>query len=153
MELLIVDGFKAHDREQLTLLTFKTLMVALLPLEVVKAILLATKDKIDAGDSEKEDESVQDCFELPIWHSILPQTHLKKRKLLEDVEVSGRILEQRNEELGTQAETAKSSSTNIFSTVSTTAKASGTNLVNTVSIPVSTASANKGLSLSDTTNS
>ncbi|GJQ91280.1 retrovirus-related pol polyprotein from transposon TNT 1-94 [Tanacetum coccineum] len=28
-----------------------------------------TKDKIDAGDSEKEDESDQDCFELPIWHS------------------------------------------------------------------------------------
>ncbi|GJX22014.1 hypothetical protein Tco_0226459, partial [Tanacetum coccineum] len=28
-----------------------------------------TKDKIDAGDSEKEDESPQDCFELPIWHS------------------------------------------------------------------------------------
>ncbi|GJY37655.1 putative ribonuclease H-like domain-containing protein [Tanacetum coccineum] len=33
------------------------------------------------------------------------------------------------------------------------AKAYGTNLVNTVSIPVSTASPNKGLSLSDTTNS
>ncbi|GJS43340.1 hypothetical protein Tco_0568383 [Tanacetum coccineum] len=48
---------------------------------------------------------------------------------------------------------AKSSSTNIFSTVSTTAKASGTNFVNTVSIPVSTASANEGLSISDTTNS
>ncbi|GJT25042.1 retrotransposon protein, putative, ty1-copia subclass [Tanacetum coccineum] len=28
-----------------------------------------TKDKIDARDSEKEDESDQDCFELPIWHS------------------------------------------------------------------------------------
>ncbi|GKA07147.1 ribonuclease H-like domain-containing protein, partial [Tanacetum coccineum] len=28
-----------------------------------------TKDKINAGDSEKEDESAQDCFELPIWHS------------------------------------------------------------------------------------
>ncbi|GJU08973.1 putative ribonuclease H-like domain-containing protein [Tanacetum coccineum] len=27
------------------------------------------KDKIDAGDSEKEDEYAQDCFELPIWHS------------------------------------------------------------------------------------
>ncbi|GKG12036.1 hypothetical protein Tco_0346273, partial [Tanacetum coccineum] len=41
-----------------------------------------------------------------------------------------------------EAEAAKSSGTNIFSTVSTTAKASGTNFVNTVSIPVS----------SDTTN-
>ncbi|GJT19358.1 putative ribonuclease H-like domain-containing protein [Tanacetum coccineum] len=28
-----------------------------------------TKDKIDAEDSEKEDETDQDCFELPIWHS------------------------------------------------------------------------------------
>ncbi|GJT82946.1 hypothetical protein Tco_1057288 [Tanacetum coccineum] len=59
----------------------------------------------------------------------------------------------KTENLVTQAGAAKSSSTNIFSTVSTTAKASGTNLVNTVSIPVSTASTNKGLSLSDITNS
>ncbi|GJX23764.1 retrovirus-related pol polyprotein from transposon TNT 1-94 [Tanacetum coccineum] len=28
-----------------------------------------TKDIIDAGDSEKEDESTQDCFVLPIWTS------------------------------------------------------------------------------------
>ncbi|GJS90578.1 hypothetical protein Tco_0773214 [Tanacetum coccineum] len=28
-----------------------------------------TKDIIDAGDSEKEDESAQDCFVLPIWPS------------------------------------------------------------------------------------
>ncbi|GJR22643.1 putative ribonuclease H-like domain-containing protein [Tanacetum coccineum] len=28
-----------------------------------------TKDKIGAGDSEKEVETDQDCFELPIWHS------------------------------------------------------------------------------------
>ncbi|GJT22962.1 reverse transcriptase domain-containing protein [Tanacetum coccineum] len=28
-----------------------------------------TKDKIVAGDSEKEDESAQDCFEVPFWHS------------------------------------------------------------------------------------
>ncbi|GJS72307.1 putative ribonuclease H-like domain-containing protein [Tanacetum coccineum] len=47
---------------------------------------------------------------------------------------------------------AKSSSTNIFSTVSTPAKASSTNLVNIVSLPVSTASPYEGLSLSDPTN-
>ncbi|GJU39975.1 hypothetical protein Tco_1192932 [Tanacetum coccineum] len=51
-----------------------------------------------------------------------------------------------------QAGAAKTSSTNIFSTVSTPAKASSTNLVNTVSIPVSTASPNEGLYLSDPTN-
>ncbi|GJS68510.1 putative ribonuclease H-like domain-containing protein [Tanacetum coccineum] len=28
-----------------------------------------TKDKIVAGDSDKEDESAQDCFEVPYWHS------------------------------------------------------------------------------------
>ncbi|GJT04919.1 putative ribonuclease H-like domain-containing protein [Tanacetum coccineum] len=28
-----------------------------------------TKDKIDTEDSKKEDETDQDCFELPIWHS------------------------------------------------------------------------------------
>ncbi|GJS50100.1 ribonuclease H-like domain-containing protein [Tanacetum coccineum] len=28
-----------------------------------------TKDKIDSGNSQIEDETDQDCFELPIWHS------------------------------------------------------------------------------------
>ncbi|GKE17176.1 hypothetical protein Tco_1424753, partial [Tanacetum coccineum] len=28
-----------------------------------------TEDIIDAGDSEKEDESAQNCFVLPIWSS------------------------------------------------------------------------------------
>ncbi|GJV77863.1 hypothetical protein Tco_1509447 [Tanacetum coccineum] len=47
---------------------------------------------------------------------------------------------------------AKTSSTNIFSTVSTPAKASSTNPVNTVSIPVSTASPNEGIRFHDQTN-
>ncbi|GJT54708.1 retrovirus-related pol polyprotein from transposon TNT 1-94 [Tanacetum coccineum] len=59
----------------------------------------------------------------------------RKGKLMRKPEVSGRILTTRK-----------------LSTC-TTAKASGTNFVNTVSIPVSTASANEGLSLSDTTSS
>ncbi|GJZ61453.1 putative ribonuclease H-like domain-containing protein, partial [Tanacetum coccineum] len=139
-----------------------------------------TKDKIDAGDSEKEDESDQDCFELPIWHSYsstnssasksdnkiggpreeeqvflddLARLQRQEKEANEEAEALRKNLEQETENLVTQAGAAKSSSTNIFSTVSTTAKASGTNLVNTVSIPVSTASPNKGLSLSDTTNS
>ncbi|GKA20208.1 hypothetical protein Tco_0700197 [Tanacetum coccineum] len=76
-----------------------------------------TKDKIVVGDSEKEDESAQDCFEVPFWHSY--------------------------------------SSTNTSSSKSDKkrgTKASGTNFVNTVSTPVNTASANEGLSISDTTN-
>ncbi|GJW50890.1 putative ribonuclease H-like domain-containing protein [Tanacetum coccineum] len=134
-----------------------------------------TKDKIDAGDSEKEVESDQDCFELPIWHSYsstksdnkrggpreeeqvflddLARLQRQEKEANEEAEALRKNLEQETENLVTQAGAAKSSSTNIFSTVSTTAKASGTNLVNTVSIPVSTASPNKGLSLSDTTNS
>ncbi|GJY76459.1 putative ribonuclease H-like domain-containing protein [Tanacetum coccineum] len=58
----------------------------------------------------------------------------------------------KTENLVIQEGAAKTSSTNIFSTVSTPAKASSTNLVNTVSIPVSTASPHEGLSLSDPTN-
>ncbi|GJU00153.1 ribonuclease H-like domain-containing protein [Tanacetum coccineum] len=154
-----------------------------------------TKDKIDAGDSEKEDESAQDCFELPIWHSYsstntsasksdnkrggpreeeqvflddLARLQRQEKEANEEAEALRKNLEQETENLVTQAGAAKSSSTNIFSTVSTTAKASGTNLVNTVSttakasgtnlvntvsIPVSTASPNEGLSLSDTSNS
>ncbi|GKA32843.1 putative ribonuclease H-like domain-containing protein, partial [Tanacetum coccineum] len=139
-----------------------------------------TKDKIDAGDSEKEDESAQDCFELPIWHSYsstnpfasksdnkiggpreeeqvflddLARLQRQEKEANEEAEALRKNLEQETENLVTQARAAKSSSTNIFSTVSTTAKASGTNLVNTVSMPVSTASPNEGLSLSDTTNS
>ncbi|GJW23958.1 putative ribonuclease H-like domain-containing protein, partial [Tanacetum coccineum] len=149
-----------------------------------------TNDKINAGDSEKEDESDQDCFELLVWHSYsstnssasksddkkggpreeeqvflddLARLQRQEKEANEEAEALRKNLEQETENLVTQAGAAKSSSTNIFSTVnhppparhlrSTTAKASGTNFVNTVSIPVSTASPNEGLSLSDTTNS
>ncbi|GJX41889.1 retrovirus-related pol polyprotein from transposon TNT 1-94 [Tanacetum coccineum] len=58
----------------------------------------------------------------------------------------------KTENLVIQEGAAKTSSTNIFSTVSTPAKASSTNLLNTVSIPVSTASPHEGQSFSDPTN-
>ncbi|GJU68871.1 putative ribonuclease H-like domain-containing protein [Tanacetum coccineum] len=139
-----------------------------------------TKDKIVAGDSEKEDESAQDCFEVPFWHSYsstntsssksdkkrgspreeeqvflddLARLQRQEKEANEEAEALTKNLEQENENLVTQAEAAKTSGTNIISTVSTTAKASGTNFVNTVSIPVGTASANEGLSISNTTNS
>ncbi|GJR95924.1 ribonuclease H-like domain-containing protein [Tanacetum coccineum] len=123
-----------------------------------------TKDKIAVGDSEKEDETDQDCFELPIWNSYsskkrgspreeeqvflddLARLQRQEKEANEEAEALRKKPEQDTENLVTQAETAKSSSTNIFSTVSTTAKASGTN-------PVSTASPKEGLSLSETTNS
>ncbi|GJX32062.1 putative ribonuclease H-like domain-containing protein [Tanacetum coccineum] len=118
-----------------------------------------------------EDENDQDCFELPIWHSYsstnklspreeeqvflddLARLQRQEKEANEEAEALRKNLEQETENLVTQAGAAKSSSTNIFSTVSTKAKASGTNLVNTISIPVSAASSKMGLSLSETTNS
>ncbi|GJR87001.1 putative ribonuclease H-like domain-containing protein [Tanacetum coccineum] len=139
----------------------------------------STEDIIDAGDSEKEDESAQDCFVLPIWSSysstITPDLKTDEKKegpreeeqaFLDELERLKRQEKEANEEakalrkefaqetenLVIQAGAAKATGTNIFSTVSTPAKASSTNLVNTISIPVSTASPHKGLSLSDPTN-
>ncbi|GKC18473.1 ribonuclease H-like domain-containing protein [Tanacetum coccineum] len=135
-----------------------------------------TEDIIDAGDSEKEDESAQDCFVLPIWPSysstIPPDLKTDEKRegpreeeqvFLDELERLKRQEKEANEEaealrkeyaqetknLVIQARAAKASSTNIFSTVSTPAKGSSTNPVNTVSIPVST---DEGLSLSDPTN-
>ncbi|GJZ87071.1 putative ribonuclease H-like domain-containing protein [Tanacetum coccineum] len=134
-----------------------------------------TEEIIDSGDSDKEDESAQDCFVLPIWPSysspITPAltTDDKREGPREEEQVfmdelerlkkqekeayeEAEALRKKFETLVIQEGVAKPSSTNIFSTVSTPAKASSTNLVNTVSIPVSTASPHEGLSLSDPTN-
>ncbi|GJX57120.1 putative ribonuclease H-like domain-containing protein [Tanacetum coccineum] len=138
-----------------------------------------TEDIIDAGDSEKEDESAQDCFVLPIWPSYsstitpdlktdekregpreeeqvfldeLERLKRQEKEANEEAEALRKKFEQETENLVIQEGAAKTSSTNIFSTVSTPAKASSTNLVNTVSIPVSTASPHEGLTLSDPTN-
>ncbi|GJS27829.1 putative ribonuclease H-like domain-containing protein [Tanacetum coccineum] len=130
-----------------------------------------TEDIIDAG----EDESAQDCFVLPIWSSysstITPDLKTDEKRegpreeeqvFMDDLERLKRQEKEANEEaealrkkfehLVIKEGAARTSSTNIFSTVSTPAKASSTNLVNTVSIPVSTASPYEGLSLSDPTN-
>ncbi|GJW31868.1 putative reverse transcriptase domain-containing protein [Tanacetum coccineum] len=131
------------------------------------------------GDSEKEDESDQDCFVLPIWPSYsskispdlktdekregpreeeqvfldeLERLKRQEKEANEEAEALRKEFAQETENLVIQEGAAKASSTNIFSTVSTPAKASSTNLVNTVSIPVSTASPNEGLSLSDPSN-
>ncbi|GJX89465.1 putative ribonuclease H-like domain-containing protein [Tanacetum coccineum] len=134
-----------------------------------------TEEIIDAGDSDKEDESAQDCFVLPIWPSysspITPAltTDDKREGPREEEQVfmdelerlkkqekeayeEAEALRKKFETLVIKEGAAKPSSTNIFSTVSTPAKASSTNLVNTVSLPVSTASPYEGLSLSDPTN-
>ncbi|GJX89577.1 putative ribonuclease H-like domain-containing protein [Tanacetum coccineum] len=135
-----------------------------------------TEEIIDAGDSDKEDESAQDCFVLPIWPSYSSTntpalTTDDKREgpreeeqvFMDDLERLKRQEKEANEESRSSMRTfehlvikegaAKPSSTNIFSTVSTPAKASSTNPLNTVSIPVSTASPYEGLSLADPTHS
>ncbi|GJR22116.1 putative ribonuclease H-like domain-containing protein [Tanacetum coccineum] len=132
-----------------------------------------TEDTIDALDSEKEDESAQDCFVLPIWPSYsstitpalkiddkregpreeeqvfmdeLERLKRQEKEANEEVEALRKKFEQETENLVIQEGAAKTSSTNIFNTVSTPAKASSTNLVNTISIPVSTAIPHEGLS-------
>ncbi|GJW08942.1 hypothetical protein Tco_1571365 [Tanacetum coccineum] len=111
-------------------------------------------------NSEKEDDLLSRLLELPIWHSYsstkntsasksmlggpreeeqvflddLARLQRQEKEANEEAEALRKNLEQETKNLVTQAGAAKSSSTNIFSTVSTTAKASGTNLVNTVSI-------------------
>ncbi|GKD11612.1 hypothetical protein Tco_1196019, partial [Tanacetum coccineum] len=117
-----------------------------------------TEEIINSGVSEKENESAQDYFVLPIWPSysspITPALttddkregpreeeqvfideleRLKKQE--KEANEEAEALRKKFETLVIQEGAAKPSSTNIFSTVSTPAKASSTNPVNTVSIP------------------
>ncbi|GKF59491.1 hypothetical protein Tco_0176277, partial [Tanacetum coccineum] len=73
----------------------------------------------------------------------------QEKEANEEAEALRKKFKQETENLVIQERAAKTSSTNIFSTVSTPAKASSTNLVNTVNLPVSTASPYEGLSLAD----
>ncbi|GJY83226.1 putative ribonuclease H-like domain-containing protein [Tanacetum coccineum] len=109
-----------------------------------------TEDIIDVGDSDKEDDSAQDCFVLPIWPSYsstntpalttddkregpreeeqvfmddLERLKKQEKEAYEEAEA----LRKKFETLVIKEGAAKPSSTNIFSTVSTPAKASSTN--------------------------
>ncbi|GJV52106.1 ribonuclease H-like domain-containing protein [Tanacetum coccineum] len=90
-----------------------------------------TEDIIDAGDSEKEDDSAQDYFVLPIWSSY---SSTIKRSRAEDAGVAPHkhpdLKTDEKPDLLLQAGAAKPSSTNI---------------VNTASTPVSTASTDNDL--------
>ncbi|GJY83578.1 putative ribonuclease H-like domain-containing protein [Tanacetum coccineum] len=113
-----------------------------------------TEDIIDAGDSETEDESAQDCFVLPIWPSysstITPDLKTDEKRdgpreeeqvFMDELERLKRQEKEANEEaealrkkfehLVIKEGAARPSSTNIFSTVSTPAKASMAGLHNT----------------------
>ncbi|GKD15956.1 putative ribonuclease H-like domain-containing protein [Tanacetum coccineum] len=102
---------------------------------------LTTDDKRE-DPREKEQVFMED----------LERLKRQEKEANEEAEALRKKFEQETENLVIQAGAAKTSSTNIFSTVSPPAKASSTNLVNTVSIPVSTASPNEGLSLVEPTN-
>ncbi|GJU30368.1 putative ribonuclease H-like domain-containing protein [Tanacetum coccineum] len=109
-----------------------------------------TKDVIDVGDSDKEDDSAQDCFVLPIWPSYsstntpaLTTDHKRagpreeEQVFMDDLERlkkqekeaydEAEVLRKKFETLVIKEGAAKPSSTNIFSTVSTPAKARLTN--------------------------
>ncbi|GKD11295.1 hypothetical protein Tco_1190980, partial [Tanacetum coccineum] len=133
-----------------------------------------TEEVIDVADSDKEDDSAQDYFVLPIWPSYsstnTPAVTTDDKRagpreeeqfFMDDIErlkkqekeayEEAKALRKKFETLVIKEGVAKPSSTNFFSTVSTPAKASSTNPLNTASIPVSTASPYEGLSLADPT--
>ncbi|GJS10189.1 putative ribonuclease H-like domain-containing protein [Tanacetum coccineum] len=111
---------------------------------------ISTEETIDVGDSDKEDDSTQDCFVLPIWPSYSSTntpavtTDVKRTGLREEEQVFMDDLERlkkQEKEAYEEAEALKKK----FETI--------TNLLNTTSIPVSTASPYEGLSLADPTHS
>ncbi|GKE13135.1 putative ribonuclease H-like domain-containing protein [Tanacetum coccineum] len=118
----------------------------------------STEDIIDVGDSEKEDESAQDCFVLPVdkeeqvFLDDLERLKRQEKDANDEAEALRKEFAQETENLLIQAGAAKASSTNIVNTVSRPTKANSTNIVNTVSTPVITASPYDRLSLSDPTN-
>ncbi|GJT32221.1 hypothetical protein Tco_0922640 [Tanacetum coccineum] len=102
-----------------------------------------TEEIIDAGDSDKEDESAQDCFCTAHNGLLISSTknsshnnNDKKRRQEKEANEEAEVLRKKFEHLVIKEGAAKPSSTNIFSTVSTPTKASSTNPLNTVSIPV-----------------
>ncbi|GKE86413.1 putative ribonuclease H-like domain-containing protein, partial [Tanacetum coccineum] len=135
-----------------------------------------TKDNIDAGDSEKEDESAQDYFVLPIWSSYSSTVKRSTEKdageatnkhpdLQTDenpVEKEDQVFLEELERLKRQEKDANDAAealrkefaqeTEDLLLQAGVAKTSSTNIVNTASTPVSTASPYDGLSFSDPTN-
>ncbi|GJU97555.1 putative ribonuclease H-like domain-containing protein [Tanacetum coccineum] len=135
-----------------------------------------TKDNIDACDSEKEDESAQDYFVLPIWSSYYSTVKRSKEKdageaptkhpdlktdenptdkedqvFLDELE----RLKRQEKDANDAAEALRkefAQETEDLLLQAGAAKTSSTNIVNTASTPVSTDSPYDGLSFSDPTN-
>ncbi|GJX09498.1 putative ribonuclease H-like domain-containing protein [Tanacetum coccineum] len=135
-----------------------------------------TKDNIDAGDSEKEDESAQDYFVLPIWSSYsstvkrstekdageAPTKHPDLKTDENPVDKEDQVFLDELERLKRQEKDANDAAealrkefaqeTKDLLLQAGAAKTSSTNIVNTASTPVSTDSPYDGLSFSDPTN-
>ncbi|GJU63521.1 putative ribonuclease H-like domain-containing protein [Tanacetum coccineum] len=135
-----------------------------------------TEDIIDAGDSEKEAESAQDYFVLPIWSSYsstvkrstakdageAPNKHPDLKTDEKPVDKEDQVFLDELERLKRQEQDANDAAealrkefaqeTEELLLQAGAAKASSTNIVNTASTPVSTASPYGGLSFTDLTN-
>ncbi|GJU08881.1 putative ribonuclease H-like domain-containing protein [Tanacetum coccineum] len=110
-----------------------------------------TKDNIDAGDSEKEDEFSQDYFVLPIWSSYSSTVQRSTEKDAgeapnkhPDLQIDENPVEKEDQEFAQETK-------DLLLQVGV-AKTSSTNIVNTASTPVSTTSPYGGLSFTDPTN-
>ncbi|GJY09550.1 putative ribonuclease H-like domain-containing protein [Tanacetum coccineum] len=139
-------------------------------------LVTGTKDNIDAGDSEKEDESAQDYFVLPIWSSYsstvkrstekdageAPNKHPNLKTDENPVDKEDQVFLDELERLKRQEKDANDAAealrkefaqeTEDLLLQAGAAKTSSTNIVNTASTPVSTDSPYDGLSFSDPTN-
>ncbi|GJX71633.1 putative ribonuclease H-like domain-containing protein [Tanacetum coccineum] len=135
-----------------------------------------TEDIFDAGDSEKEAESAQDFFVLPIWSSYsstvqrstakdageAPNKHPDLKTDEKPVDKEDQVFLDELERLKRQEQDANDAAealrkefaqeTEDLLLQAGAAKTSSTNIVNTASTPVSTASPYGGLSFTDPTN-
>ncbi|GJR09762.1 putative ribonuclease H-like domain-containing protein [Tanacetum coccineum] len=135
-----------------------------------------TEDMFDAGDSEKEAESAQDFFVLPIWSSYsstvkrstakdageAPNKHPDLKTDEKPVDKEDQVFLDELERLKRQEQDANDAAealrkefaqeTEDLLLQAGAAKTSSTNIVNTASTPVSTVSPYDGLSFSDPTN-
>ncbi|GKA22452.1 ribonuclease H-like domain-containing protein [Tanacetum coccineum] len=141
--------------------------------EIIDFLKRSTEDIIDAGDSEKEDESAQDYFVLPIWSSY---SSTAKRSIAKDagdapnkhpnLKTNGKPVDKEDQVFLDELERLKRQEKDANDAVEALrkefaqetenlliqardAKASSTNIVNTFSTPVSTASPYDGLSFTD----
>ncbi|GJU00615.1 hypothetical protein Tco_1110953 [Tanacetum coccineum] len=114
------------------------------PQEAIKSSMV-TKDIIDAGDSEKEDESAQDYFVLPIWSSYSSTVKRSIAKDAGDAPNKHPDLKTNGKPVDKEDQKEFAQQTKDLLLQAGAAKPSSTNIVNTASTPVSTASTDSDL--------